>query len=58
MSNIEIAQLVRSMVREIAPYQSARDEFEDFEAQKIFWMPMKTLTIQMPIVIPILFNAN
>ena len=36
MSNIEIAQLVRPMVREIAPYQSARDEFEDFEAQKIF----------------------
>ncbi len=36
MSNIEIVQLVRPMVREIAPYQSARDEFEDFEAQKIF----------------------
>ena len=36
MSNIEIAQLVRPMVREIAPYRSARDEFEDFEAQKIF----------------------
>ena len=31
-----IEQLVRPMVKEIAPYRSARDEFEDFEAQKIF----------------------
>ena len=36
MSNTEIARLVRTMVREITPYRSARDEFEDFEAQKIF----------------------
>ena len=36
MSNIEIAQLVRPMVRQIEAYHSARDEFEDFEAKKIF----------------------
>jgi len=36
MSNTEIARLVRTMVREITPYRSARDEFEDFQAQKIF----------------------
>ena len=36
MSNIEITQLVRPMVRQIVAYRSARDEFEDFEAQKIF----------------------
>ena len=31
-----IDQLLRPMVKSIAPYRSARDEFEDFEAQKIF----------------------
>ena len=36
MSKIDITQLIRPMVREIAPYRSARDDFEDFEAQKIF----------------------
>lgn len=36
MSKIDITQLVRPMVREIAPYRSARDDFEDFEAQKVF----------------------
>ena len=36
MSEIEIIQLVRPMVRDITPYRSARDEFEDFEAQKVF----------------------
>ena len=36
MSDSEIVQLVRPLVREMAPYRSARDEFEDFEAQKIF----------------------
>ena len=36
MNNLEITRLVRTMVRDIAPYRSARDEFEDFEAQKIF----------------------
>jgi len=36
MSDSEITQLVRPLVREMAPYRSARDEFEDFEAQKIF----------------------
>ena len=36
MSEAKIVQLVRPMLREIAPYRSARDEFEDFEAQKIF----------------------
>lgn len=36
MNNSEITRLVRPMVRDIAPYRSARDEFEDFEAQKIF----------------------
>ena len=36
MSNTEIAQLVRTIVREITPYRSARDEFEDFQAQKVF----------------------
>ena len=36
MSDSEIVQLVRPLVIEIAPYRSARDEFEDFDAQKIF----------------------
>ncbi|MDG1291839.1 MAG: histidinol-phosphate transaminase [Flavobacteriaceae bacterium] len=36
MSKIDITQLVRPMVREITPYRSARDDFEDFEAQKVF----------------------
>lgn len=36
MNNSEITRLVRPMVRDIAPYRSARDEFEDFQAQKIF----------------------
>ena len=36
MNNLEITRLIRTMVRDIAPYRSARDEFEDFEAQKIF----------------------
>lgn len=36
MSKIDITQLIRPMVREIAPYRSARDDFEDFEAQKVF----------------------
>ena len=36
MSDSAIVQLVRPLVREMAPYRSARDEFEDFEAQKIF----------------------
>ena len=36
MNDLEIKRLVRPMVREIAPYRSARDEFEDFGAQKIF----------------------
>ena len=31
-----IEKLVRPMIKEITPYRSARDEFEDFEAQKIF----------------------
>ena len=31
-----IEKLVRPMIREITPYRSARDEFEDFDAQKIF----------------------
>ena len=31
-----IEKLVRPIVKEITPYRSARDEFEDFEAQKIF----------------------
>lgn len=36
MSKIDITQLIRPMVLEIAPYRSARDDFEDFEAQKVF----------------------
>jgi len=36
MSEIEIIQLVRPLVRDIAPYRSARDDFEDFESKKIF----------------------
>ena len=36
MSEKEITQLVRPIVRDIAPYHSARDEFKDFEAQKVF----------------------
>ena len=31
-----IEKLVRNSVKEITPYRSARDEFEDFEAQMIF----------------------
>ena len=31
-----IEKLVRPMIREITPYRSARDEFEDFDAKKIF----------------------
>ena len=31
MSDADITRLVRPMVREIAPYRSARDEFEDFD---------------------------
>ena len=31
-----IEKLVRPMIREITAYRSARDEFEDFDAQKIF----------------------
>ena len=31
-----IEKLVRPMIREVTPYRSARDEFEDFDAQKIF----------------------
>ena len=31
-----IEKLVRPMIREITPYSSARDEFEDYDAQKIF----------------------
>lgn len=31
-----IKPLIRPMVRDLTPYRSARDEFEDFEAQKIF----------------------
>ena len=31
-----IEKLVRPMIKDITPYRSARDEFEDFEAQKIF----------------------
>ena len=31
-----VEKLVRPKVREIAPYRSARDEFEDFEAENIF----------------------
>jgi histidinol-phosphate aminotransferase len=36
MSDSEIVQLVRPLVIEMASYRSARDEFEDFDAQKIF----------------------
>ena len=36
MKQLSIEQLVRPMIKEIIPYCSARDEFEDFEAQKIF----------------------
>lgn len=36
MSKKDITSLVRSMVREIAPYRSARDEYEDSQAQKVF----------------------
>ena len=36
MSEIEITKLVRPIVRDIAPYRSARDEFQRFEAQKVF----------------------
>ena len=31
-----IEKLVRPMIREITPYRSARDQFEDFDAQNIF----------------------
>ena len=36
MSEKDIMKLVRPMVQDIAPYRSARDEFEDFQAQKVF----------------------
>jgi histidinol-phosphate aminotransferase len=36
MKQVSIEQLVRPMIKEIIPYRSAREEFEDFEAQKIF----------------------
>jgi histidinol-phosphate aminotransferase len=36
MKQLSIEQLVRPMIKEIIPYRTARDEFEDFEAQKIF----------------------
>ena len=36
MKKVSIEELVRPMIKEIIPYRSARDEFEDFEAQKIF----------------------
>ena len=36
MSETEITKLVRPIVRDIAPYRSARDEFQGFEAQKVF----------------------
>ena len=36
MSEIEITKLVRPIVRDITPYRSARDEFQRFEAQKVF----------------------
>ena len=31
-----IEKLVRPMIRKVTPYRSARDEFKDFDAQKIF----------------------
>ena len=36
MKQVSIEQLVRPIIKEIIPYRSARDEFEDFEAEKIF----------------------
>ena len=36
MKQLSIEQLVRPMIKEIIPYRSARDEFEDFDAEKIF----------------------
>ena len=36
MKQVSIEQLVRPMIKEIIPYRSARDEFEDFDAEKIF----------------------
>jgi histidinol-phosphate aminotransferase len=36
MKKVSIEELVRPMIKEIIPYRSARDEFEDFEAEKIF----------------------
>jgi len=36
MNDSAIIRLLRPMVREMAAYRSARDDFEDFEAQKTF----------------------
>ena len=36
MKQVSIEQLVRPIIKEIIPYRSARDEFEDFDAEKIF----------------------
>ena len=36
MKGLDLKKLVRPLVLKIAPYRSARDEFEDFEAQNIF----------------------
>ncbi len=36
MKKVSIEQLVRPIIKEIIPYRSARDEFEDFDAEKIF----------------------
>ncbi len=54
MKGLDLKKLVRPLVLKIAPYRSARDEFEDFEAQNIFldanenpfdtWSTIDTLT--------------
>ena len=36
MKQVSIEKLVRPIIKEIIPYRSARDEFEDFDAEKIF----------------------
>ena len=36
MKQVSIEQLVRPIIKEIIPYRSAREEFEDFDAEKIF----------------------
>jgi len=36
MKGLDLKKLLRPLVLKIAPYRSARDEFEDFEAQNIF----------------------